>query len=153
MTSMLNTLWQGALRPLFKRPPALQVAALCHREGDAGTEVLLVSSSSGRWILPKGWPIDGLSAVEAAKQEAWEEGGVKKASPDETAVQSFIGEKRFDNGTVIPCEVKVFPFKVKKLSKTYPEAERRDRMWASPSRAAELVDEPGLQQVLSDFAV
>lgn len=152
MTSVFSNFWQGALRPLVQRPPALQVAALCHREGDSGTEILLVSSSSGRWILPKGWPIDGLSAAEAAKQEAWEEGGVKKAVADELGVQSFIGQKRFDNGTVIPCEVKVFPFKVKKLSNTYPEAERRDRLWVSPARAADLVDDPGLQQVLKSFA-
>ncbi|KJZ20913.1 hypothetical protein TW80_01435 [Loktanella sp. S4079] len=148
---MFANLWQGVLRPIFRRPPALQVAALCHRRGKEGTQVLLVSSSSGRWILPKGWPIDGLSAVEAAKQEAWEEGGVKKASADEDAVQTFIGEKRFDNGATIPCEVKVYPFEVEKLSKTYPEAERRKRVWASPQKAAEMVDDPGLRQVLNKF--
>ncbi|MCG3267803.1 NUDIX hydrolase [Yoonia sp. I 8.24] len=149
---MLNNFWRGALLPLMKRPPALQVAALCHREGDAGTEVLLVSSSSGRWILPKGWPIDGLTASEAAQQEAWEEGGVKKTSVDSAGVQSFLGEKRFDNGSVVPCEIKVFPLKVKKISDDYPEAERRDRIWASPSRAVELVEDPGLKQVIESFA-
>jgi 8-oxo-dGTP pyrophosphatase MutT (NUDIX family) len=149
---MLYNFWQGAVRPLMKRPPALQVAALCHRQGDAGTEVLLVSSSSGRWILPKGWPIDGLTANEAAQQEAWEEGGVKKASSNVDGAQSFLGEKRFDNGSVIPCEIKVFPFKVKKISNDYPEAERRERMWATPDRAVELVDDPGLKQVLVDFS-
>ncbi|WP_242650938.1 NUDIX hydrolase [Yoonia tamlensis] len=140
------------MRPLIKRPPALQVAALCHREGDAGTEVMLVSSSSGRWILPKGWPIDGLTACEAAKQEAWEEGGVKKAAANNASAQSFLGQKRFDNGSVIPCEVKVFSFKVKKLSDNYPESERRDRIWATPARAAELVDDPGLKALIGNFA-
>jgi 8-oxo-dGTP pyrophosphatase MutT (NUDIX family) len=149
---MFNNFWRDAVRPLIKRPPALQVAALCHRQGDAGTEVMLVSSSSGRWILPKGWPIDGLTASEAAQQEAWEEGGVKKISTNDTAAQSFLGKKRFDNGSVIPCEVKVFPFKVKKLSDNYPESERRDRIWVSPARAAELVDDPGLSEVIGGFA-
>ena len=152
MTSMLNNFWRDAVRPLMKRPPALQVAALCHRQGDTGTEVLLVTSSSGRWILPKGWPIDGLTASEAAQQEAWEEGGVKKASSDSAKAQSFLGQKRFDNGSIIPCEVKVFPFKVKKISDSYPESERRDRIWVSPARAAELVNDPGLKQVLDGFA-
>ena len=151
MTSMLNNFWRDAVRPLMKRPPALQVAALCHRQGDTGTEVLLVSSSSGRWILPKGWPIDGLTASEAAQQEAWEEGGVKKVTSDAAGVQSFLGQKRFDSGSVIPCEIKVFPFKVKKILDSYPEAERRDRIWASPAKAAELVDDPGLKQVLGNF--
>ena len=151
MTSMLNNFWRDAVRPLMKRPPALQVAALCHRQGDTGTEVLLVSSSSGRWILPKGWPIDGLTASEAAQQEAWEEGGVKKVTSDDSGAQSFLGQKRFDSGSVIPCEIKVFPFKVKKILDSYPEAERRDRIWASPAKAAELVDDPGLKQVLGNF--
>lgn len=152
MQSMLRNFWTGTLRPLVKRPPALQVAALCHRKGKSGTEVLLVSSSSGRWILPKGWPIDGLSAAEAAKQEAWEEGGVKKASADETGMQSFLGEKKFDGGAVIPCEIKVFPIKVKKTSNDYPEAELRKRVWVSAASAAEMVDDAGLQEVLRNFA-
>ncbi len=140
------------MHPLIKHPPVLQVAALCHREGDAGTEVLLVSSSRGRWILPKGWPIDGLTLREAAQQEAWEEGGVKKTSVDCAGIQSFLGEKRFNNGSVVPCEIKVFPLKVKKISDNYPEAKRRDRIWASPARAAELVEDPGMKQVIESFA-
>ena len=151
MTSMLQSFWTGALRPFFQRPPALQVAALCHRQGKDGVEVLLVTSSSGRWILPKGWPIDGLSAAEAAKQEAWEEGGIKKGTPKETAIGSFLAEKRFDTGAVIPCETRVYPIDTAKVVSDYPEADRRDRIWVSPEQAATLVEEPGLQGILLKF--
>lgn len=151
MTSMLQSFWTGALRPFFQRPPALQVAALCHRQGKDGVEVLLVTSSSGRWILPKGWPIDGLSAAEAAKQEAWEEGGIKKGTPKETAIGSFLAEKRFDTGAVIPCETRVYPIDTAKVVSDYPEADRRDRIWVSPEQAATLVEEPGLQDILRKF--
>lgn len=151
MTSMLQSFWTGALRPFFQRPPALQVAALCHRQGKDGVEVLLVTSSSGRWILPKGWPIDGLSAAEAAKQEAWEEGGIKKGTPKETAIGSFLAEKRFDTGAVIPCETRVYPIDAAKVVSDYPEADRRDRIWVSPEQAATLVEEPGLQDILLKF--
>ena len=152
MTSIFRALWDGALRPLTSRPPALQVAALCHREGEDGTEVLLVSSSSGRWILPKGWPIDGLSAAQAAKREAWEEGGVKKARADEGAALTIQSEKRYDDGLTIPCEVKIFPVAVTKVSSDFPEKDRRKRLWVSPEKAADIVDEPGLRDVLLRFA-
>ena len=62
-----------------------------------GREVLLVTSSNGRWILPKGWPIDGMTASEAAQQEAWEEGGVKadNASADPIDTLQSTKDLRF----------------------------------------------------------
>ena len=43
-----------------------------------GIEVLLVTGRrSGRWSIPKGWPMPGKSLAEAAEQEAFEEAGVK----------------------------------------------------------------------------
>ncbi len=151
MSSMIRSLWTGALRPLLQRPPALQVAALCHRDGDTGVEVLLVTSSSGRWILPKGWPIDGLTAAEAAKQEAWEEGGVKKGKLTNTAIGSFLTEKRFDNGSVVPCEIQVYPIDAKSVVDDFPEAHKRERKWVPVKEAANLVDEPGLRRMLETF--
>ena len=152
MRSVFRAIWDHALRPLTSRPPALQVAALCHRKGKNGTEVLLVSSSSGRWILPKGWPIDGLTAAESAQQEAWEEGGVEKARADEAGAETIQSEKRFEDGLTIPCEVKVFPVKVKKVARDFPEKHRRKRLWVAPERAAEIVDEPALSDALRRFA-
>lgn len=152
MTSMLQSFWTGALRPLLLRPPALQVAALCHRDGATGPEVLLVTSSSGRWILPKGWPIDGLSAAQAAQQEAWEEAGVASGALDETAIGSYLAEKRFDNGAVVPCEIQVYPLNVTDMADTYPEDDRRDRQWVPIAEAPKLVEEEGLQQLLARFA-
>jgi len=77
MFQSLRSTLTNAIGPLFKRPNALQMAALCHRDTDDGREILLVTSSHGRWILPKGWPIEGKSGGETALQEAWEEAGVK----------------------------------------------------------------------------
>lgn len=151
MISMLRSFWTGVLRPLFQRPPALQLAALCHRKTKAGKEVLLVSSSSGRWILPKGWPIDGLSAGEAAAQEAWEEGGVKASKIGEASMGSFYGRKTYDNGRSEPCETLVYKLKVADVSNDFPEANRRERIWVSPSQAAEMVDNAQLKSLLAKF--
>jgi 8-oxo-dGTP pyrophosphatase MutT (NUDIX family) len=150
-SNTLGSLWANYILPLVQRPRGLQVGALCHREGKNGREVLLISSSSGRWILPKGWPIDGKTAGEAAQQEAWEEAGVKKSHVSKEAVGSFLTEKRFDSGAVLPCEMKVFSVAVRKVTNKFPESHRRTRVWVTPSKAAEMVDEAGLKTLLSDF--
>jgi len=135
-----------------KKKPVSQVAALCHRDGAEGPEILLVTSSNGRWILPKGWPIDGLTDAEAAKQEAWEEAGVRKGKVSKTALGSILTEKRFNSGAVVPCELEVFSIAVKAIANDYPEADARDRIWVSPEKAAELLDEPELIDMLEAFA-
>lgn len=151
MTSMLRSFWTGALRPMFQRPPALQLAALCHRSTARGKEVLLVTSSSGRWILPKGWPIDGMTAPEAAAQEAWEEGGVKAAKVGQSSLGSFFSRKTYTNGRSEPCETMVYKLKVSDITDDFPEADRRERIWVSPAKAAEMVDNAQLKSLLTKF--
>ena len=81
MVGFIKKAWSEVLHPMLQRPKRLQVAALCYRRDGDSKEVLLVTSrGTGRWILPKGWPIDGLDAGEAALQEAWEEAGVRKGA-------------------------------------------------------------------------
>lgn len=57
----------------------IQTGALPWRLGaKSSIEVLLVTGRrSGRWAIPKGWPMPGKSLAEAAAQEAFEEAGVK----------------------------------------------------------------------------
>lgn len=131
------------------RDPALQFAALCHRRGRKGREVLLVTSSRGRWILPKGWPIDGQHPRQTALQEAWEEAGVKRGKPSKSALGSFESIKRFDDGEEIPCEIKVFEIKVQSMSKVFPEVKKRKRAWVSPKKAAKMIGDPALRDVFS----
>ncbi len=132
-------------------PRFVQLAALCWRKGPGGVEVLLVTSSSGRWILPKGWPIRGKSPFEAALAEAWEEGGVSRGKATRKPVGDYIAIKRTAEGDDVPCLHRVFAIKVRDLSDDFPEAHRRDRLWASPEAAARLVDEEGLRDILLRF--
>lgn len=56
--------------------PKLQFAVLPWRRA-AKLEIMLVSSrETGRWVLPKGWPIKGIKPHETAAQEALEEAGI-----------------------------------------------------------------------------
>ena len=128
-----------------------QLAALCWRKGDDGREVLLVTSSEGRWILPKGWPIDGLDHVESALTEAWEEAGVKRGKAGRKPIGRFDTVKVLRSGKSRPSTVTVYSVKVHKTSKDYPEADRRDRIWVSPQKAAEMVSDAGLSDLLRKF--
>lgn len=148
MNMLRHTPGARADEPTAEQEVLTQVAALCTREGDNGLEVLLVQSSRGRWILPKGWPMDDRTDAQAAKMEAWEEAGVAKGSVDKAPIASFMTQKRFDDGTSAPCLVSVYPMAVKSMTKDYPEASQRRRRWVSPQKAVKLVNEKGLKDIL-----
>ncbi len=136
------------IEPVFRRPEFIQAAALCLREGKKGREVLLVSSlKTGRWILPKGWPMKNRTLAGAALQEAWEEAGVV-GKADETPVGFFTYEKMRAGGLPVSCRVEVFNVTVADLARDYPESKRRKRKWMSPEAAAAAVDEPELKTLL-----
>ena len=88
-----------------------QAAALPYRLSDGAVEILLVNSSSNRWIIPKG-DIDGdMEPHEAAKREAFEEGGVQ-GRIDNQSLGKFDSCKEQD-GAVTRLAVEVFPLEVR----------------------------------------
>ena len=132
---------------------AAQVAGLCFRRSAGGKrEVLLITSrDTGRWIIPKGWTMSGMSNAAAACEEAWEEAGVVDAAVKSRPLGAYHYPKVLDDGSIRPCRVEVFRIRVGKLAKSYPEARERKRIWVSPGKAAKLVDEPELKAILRDF--
>lgn len=136
--------------------PRAQIAALCWRAGKSGAEVLLISSrETGRWIIPKGWPMDGRSAPEAAAIEAWEEAGVK-GQIDTAKLGHFTYDKTLKRDTKNecsqPCIVDVFPLQVEKLANDFPEQRQRRRKWFAPDKAARRVAESELKAMLAGFS-
>ena len=51
----------------------------------------------------------------------------------------------------MPCVAMVYPVRVKSLAKTFPEALERKRRWVGRKKAARLVEEPELAQIIRDF--
>lgn len=152
MTTLFAKAWDDFVRPMIKRPNQLQVAALCYRKVGGKKEVLLVTSrGSGRWILPKGWPMEGMTAAEAARMEAWEEAGVEPAKISRKPVGTFEYTKDRDEDMPLPCDTNVYPVKVANLADEFPEAGERERKWFSPEDAANLVDDEGLKDILRHF--
>ncbi|MCW8842100.1 MAG: NUDIX hydrolase [Rhodobacteraceae bacterium] len=149
MTDTFKNALNSVVSPLIRRPRLLQVAALCYREDGPKKKVLLITSrNTQRWIVPKGWHIDGLDAPGAALQEAWEEAGVKKAAINPDSIGSFDYSKRLENGVPVPVEAQVFAVEVESLKDDFPESEERTRKWVAPEEAAEMVEEPGLRSIL-----
>lgn len=135
----------------FTAPLHWQLAALCYRKGAAGREVLLVTSSSGRWILPKGWPIADLKPGQTAMVEAWEEAGVRKGKVARKPLGAFMGSKFSLSGDEEPCLTEVYAVKVEETLDAYPEVDKRDRVWVSVEQAQGMVLEDGLRAILARF--
>ena len=122
------------------------------RDGSRGPQFMLITSRENRrWVIPKGWPKKGKSPQSSAAREAFEEAGVRGAVA-KRAVGSFSYEKRLKSGTVVLCDVHVFPLEVRRQSKQWPEKQERVVKWLSASQAAEKVDEPRLGQIIRRLA-
>ena len=125
-----------------------QFGALCWRMHRGHVEVLLITSrDTGRWIIPKGWPIEGRSPANAAAQEAWEEAGVR-GKVAETALGLYDYDKIRTPKAALPCAVTVFPLRVKELADKFPERRERRRKWFPARKAARKVAEPELRALL-----
>lgn len=145
--------WGRALGdPLF-REHGKQVAALCWR-AMPGTvlEILLITSlNSKRWILPKGWLMEGLSAAESAAREAFEEAGVAGKIGGK-AIGSYHYLKERKDGGGVPCRVDVFALQVTAQMEEWPEKGAREIAWLPLEQAAVRVCEPGLRELLRNFS-
>lgn len=149
MTEALKKAWTELVRPILQRPKQVQVAALCYRPGADGKDILLITSrDTGRWIVPKGWLINGLSGSQSALQEAWEEAGVKQAEIDPNPAGHYEYIKGLDTGGEAVVDTQVYLTRVIALENDYPEADERKRKWVTPEEAANMVDEPGLKAIL-----
>lgn len=130
-----------------------QIAALCWRYHHGDLEVLLITSrDTGRWVIPKGWPMKGKQDYEAAAQEAWEEAGVTGRAKKKP-IGVFTYKKGVKSSRDLDCSVTIFPLKVDKLASRFPEKGQRRRKWMSPKKAANKVREPMLKQLLTSLKV
>lgn len=130
----------------------MQYGALCWRGTGTGIEVLLITSrDTGRWVIPKGWPITGLAPEAAAAQEAWEEAGVEGVM-NPACLGRFGYHKVLSETAHVPCAVAVYGLRVVQLAEKFPEAAERQRVWFRPLDAAELVHEAELASLIVGFA-
>ncbi|MBL8758449.1 MAG: NUDIX hydrolase [Phycisphaerae bacterium] len=123
--------------------PIEQAGVIAHRRrADGLVQVLLVTSRSGGWVVPKGHVEEGQTGAEAARVEAFEEAGligrVQRAS-----VGWYDYEKL---GTT--RRVALFLMHVERVLSRWPEMDERRREWVSIDEAIRRVPHAGLRDVL-----
>jgi phosphohistidine phosphatase len=111
-----------------------------HRHGQL--EVLLITSSnSKRWVIPKGDKEVTLSPRESAAREALEEAGIEGSVSGKS-----MGTYTYQKGGCV-CRVQVFTMAVKVIHKRWLESHRQ-RRWRDLREAARRVDEKGLKRLI-----
>lgn len=132
--------------------PSVQYAALPWRRSKDHLQILLVTTlTTGRWIVPKGWPLPGLAPAQCAAQEAAEEAGVV-GDVGPRPLGTFQYEKRRKSGEALQCRVEVFAMEVQSRRRNWPEKSVRQARWCSVEDALERVSDPGLRRIIAKFA-
>lgn len=127
----------------------LQFAAMPFRIVSGTVEVLVITSrETHRWIIPKGWPIRGLLPRQVAAREALEEAGLVGTIVGKHAIGSYHYTKRLPDGQAALCHVKVFLLWVDHQVDDWREKGQREWRWLPPEKAARLVEEGGLAELL-----
>jgi 8-oxo-dGTP pyrophosphatase MutT (NUDIX family) len=111
-----------------------------HRHGQLQV-LLITSSSSKRWVIPKGDKEMALSSRESAAREALEEAGIEGSVSGKS-----IGTYTYEKGGCL-CRVQVFAMAVHVIHKRWLESYRR-RRWRDLREAARRVDEKGLRRLI-----
>jgi 8-oxo-dGTP pyrophosphatase MutT (NUDIX family) len=136
-----------------KRAKALgiQYAALPYRIVGRRVEILLITSrQTRRWVIPKGWPMDGPKPQDAAATEAIEEAGIV-GEVESKPIGSYRYLKRLKADRTTAVQVIVFPFLVREQTESWKEQGQRELRWFRYQRAATLVAEASLKRLIREF--
>jgi 8-oxo-dGTP pyrophosphatase MutT (NUDIX family) len=129
----------------------IQYAALPYRLRGSKLSVLLISSRrTRRWVIPKGWPMEGRKPHEAAAVEAEEEAGVLGAIAEQP-LGSYRYLKAVKDDQTLAVQVLVFPLAVEDHVPAFKEQGQRVVGWFSYRHAASLVAEASLRRLILEF--
>ena len=87
--------------------------------------LLITSRDTGRWVIPKGWPMRNRTEAEAAAREACEEAGLRgeiavpRASASTPTASALAPARR------LPCVVRVYPLEAREMLQKFPETGQR----------------------------
>lgn len=131
-----------------------QVGVLPWRIGkDGKARILLITSRRRRrWIIPKGWPMEGYPPFVAASREAFEEAGIV-GDISSSPVMAYRYMKVLGDGEEVACRVQVFGMNVRGTLSHWREMAQRKRRWFSPEAAADTLDDADLAAFVRGFPV
>jgi len=107
--------------------------------------LIITSRRSGRWIFPKGAPIEGLEPWEVAANEALEEAGVE-GEIETKPIGSYRTMKTFPIRRAV-IEVDMYPLRVTRQLEDWQEKRNRHRHWVILPEAKRLLSEPRLAEL------
>lgn len=120
------------------------------REGQIKV-LLLTSRGTGRWVIPKGWPMPELLPAAAAAREAFEEAGVEGTMNGQESLGSYRYAKGLKSGRRVDVQVTVFLLVVENELDAWPEQAERERRWCDREEAANLVAQPELAAIIRNL--
>lgn len=127
-----------------------QVAALPYRYENGKLKVMIVTSRrTGRWVFPKG-SIDHSKEWKSAEQEAYEETGVEGAIDREPLGRYLSLKVRGEDAWHV--DVALYPLKIKKFYKKFPEKKQRKRKLVGLKRARKMLSQPEMSQLIEALA-
>lgn len=103
--------------------------------------ILLITTRSDNWTIPKGIVEDGMTPAASAAKEAYEEAGIEGA-----VEPGAVGSFRYNKWGGV-CDVEVFLMRVQKTHEKWDE-DFRNRKWFSVREAALKVKFPGLRPII-----
>lgn len=109
--------------------------------------VLITSRTNRNWIFPKGRRIPGMSRSDSALQEALEEAGLRGRRAGRRKFRAAI--ERPDKKTI---DLTLYPMKVDRMLKRWPEDRQRRRVVVSVARAEKLLAFAELKTLLRQWA-
>jgi predicted NUDIX family NTP pyrophosphohydrolase len=137
--------------PRSDRSTDMQFGALPYRLERGELEIMLITSRGrGRWLIPKGWPIDNRKPHEVAEIEAFQEAGIK-GKVGKLPIGTYPYAKSLPGGEARLCVVTVFPLRVTLEALKWREKADRKRAWFRQQEAASLVEEGGLADIISGW--
>lgn len=132
---------QYRLRPAYYYS---QSAIIPYRLAKDKLEILLITSSSNKhWVVPKGIIEPGLSALESAEKEAFEEAGIEGNSNNK-----ILGQYHYEKWGS-QCNVEVYSMQV---THVLPESQwhesHRERLWVNVNKAEKMLKQTALLPLL-----
>jgi ADP-ribose pyrophosphatase YjhB (NUDIX family) len=114
--------------------------------------LLLTSSATGRFAIPKGNIEEGTSARDIGAKQAFEEGGVGGTFDNDGPLGVFNYHDRDADGSISLMSIEVHVFRADEQKKDSLPKKERPLTWVSPELAAKLVWESGLAKLFLTFA-
>lgn len=115
--------------------PESQASAIPYRRIDDDLEFCLITSTSGRWVFPKGGIDNGETLAEAALKEAFEEAGLHGRVVVDS-LGSYMGSKYGR-----PYKIQAVLMEVTDCDEIWEESHFRTRRWVSAEEARDLINE------------